>query len=218
MLVTRLLVAAAGPDQLAGLKALWSAVGRAWFPPLTPRGTRYSRLVIMLLLFSAARMLVNRAAVDGGGLGAGALQCLISGVLATCFVLRAYCTRRSAAHFVTVDRGQTEAAPEPRRTAVVWCSAGVMLPQMLGFAIPGSIITGAGLMKASALSVDHGLGVIWYGWPRQARARHLQKLPLLCFTVLLDLYGHLPHLSAGCSAFGERVWLLRCSSTAGAAL
>ena len=66
-------------------------------------------LVIMLLLFFGGEMLVNLllAAV---GLGPVRFNTFFSGVLAIGFVFGAYYTETFRGAFLTVDRGQTEAA------------------------------------------------------------------------------------------------------------
>ncbi|MCE9941156.1 ABC transporter permease subunit, partial [Serratia liquefaciens] len=92
-------------------------------------------LVIMLLLFFGGEMLVNGAL---GLLGLGPLRfnTFISGVLAIGFVFGAYYTETFRGAFLTVERGQLEAA------MAYGMSPGqvfrrVLLPQMLSFAIPG---------------------------------------------------------------------------------
>ncbi len=130
----------------------------------------------MLLLFFGGEMLVNLllAAV---GLGPVRFNTFFSGVLAIGFVFGAYYTETFRGAFLTVDRGQTEAAQAyGMRPWTVFRR--VMLPQMLSFAIPGINNNWLGLMKASALVSILGLG--GHGMAgRAGRARHAETVPLL---------------------------------------
>lgn len=139
----------------------------------------------MLLLFFGGEMLVNLllAAV---GLGPVRFNTFFSGVLAIGFVFGAYYTETFRGAFLTVDRGQTEAAQAyGMRPWTVFRR--VMLPQMLSFAIPGINNNWLGLMKASAL-VSIPAWRTWYGWPsrpgapRRNRSSSISGFP--------DLYGH----------------------------
>ncbi|MGO3568686.1 MAG: ABC transporter permease, partial [Serratia grimesii] len=138
-------------------------------------------LVIMLLLFFGGEMLVNGAL---GLLGLGPLHfnTFISGVLAIGFVFGAYYTETFRGAFLTVERGQLEAA------MAYGMSPGqvfrrVLLPQMLSFAIPGINNNWLGLMKASALVSILGLeDMVWLA---EQAGRATQKPFLFYFLVAL---------------------------------
>ncbi|WP_085116746.1 ABC transporter permease, partial [Serratia proteamaculans] len=138
-------------------------------------------LVIMLLLFFGGEMLVNGFL---GLLGLGPLRfnTFISGVLAIGFVFGAYYTETFRGAFLTVERGQLEAAMAyGMRPGQVFRR--VLLPQMLSFAIPGINNNWLGLMKASALVSILGLeDMVWLA---EQAGRATQKPFLFYFLVAL---------------------------------
>lgn len=167
-------------------------------------------LVIMLLLFFGGEMLVNGAL---GLLGLGPLRfnTFISGVLAIGFVFGAYYTETFRGAFLTVERGQLEAA------MAYGMSPGqvfrrVLLPQMLSFAIPGINNNWLGLMKASALvSV---LGLEDMVWLAEQAGRATQK-PFLFYFLVALIYMAITAISSwGFSRLSRRYAL--ASSNAGA--
>lgn len=167
-------------------------------------------LVIMLLLFFGGEMLVNGAL---GLLGLGPLRfnTFISGVLAIGFVFGAYYTETFRGAFLTVERGQLEAA------MAYGMSPGqvfrrVLLPQMLSFAIPGINNNWLGLMKASALVSILGLeDMVWLA---EQAGRATQKPFLFYFLVALIHMAITAISSWGFSRLSRRYAL--ASSNAGA--
>jgi len=167
-------------------------------------------LVIMLLLFFGGEMLVNGAL---GLLGLGPLRfnTFISGVLAIGFVFGAYYTETFRGGFLTVERGQLEAA------MAYGMSPGqvfrrVLLPQMLSFAIPGINNNWLGLMKASALVSILGLeDMVWLA---EQAGRATQK-PFLFYFLVALIYMAITAISSwGFSRLSRRYAL--ASSNAGA--
>ncbi|CAI2444352.1 ABC transporter permease [Serratia liquefaciens] len=167
-------------------------------------------LVIMLLLFFGGEMLVNGVL---GLLGLGPLRfnTFISGVLAIGFVFGAYYTETFRGAFLTVERGQLEAA------MAYGMSPGqvfrrVLLPQMLSFAIPGINNNWLGLMKASALVSILGLeDMVWLA---EQAGRATQK-PFLFYFLVALIYMAITAISSwGFSLLSRRYAL--ASSNAGA--
>ncbi|GAK26705.1 ABC transporter permease [Serratia liquefaciens] len=167
-------------------------------------------LVIMLLLFFGGEMLVNGTL---GLLGLGPLRfnTFISGVLAIGFVFGAYYTETFRGAFLTVERGQLEAA------MAYGMSPGqvfrrVLLPQMLSFAIPGINNNWLGLMKASALVSILGLeDMVWLA---EQAGRATQK-PFLFYFLVALIYMAITAISSwGFSRLSRRYAL--ASSNAGA--
>ena len=167
-------------------------------------------LVIMLLLFFGGEMLVNGAL---GLLGLGPLRfnTFISGVLAIGFVFGAYYTETFRGAFLTVERGQLEAA------MAYGMSPGqvfrrVLLPQMLSFAIPGINNNWLGLMKASTLVSILGLeDMVWLA---EQAGRATQK-PFLFYFLVALIYMAITAISSwGFSRLSRRYAL--ASSNAGA--
>ena len=167
-------------------------------------------LVIMLLVFFGGEMLVNGAL---GLLGLGPLRfnTFISGVLAIGFVFGAYYTETFRGAFLTVERGQLEAA------MAYGMSPGqvfrrVLLPQMLSFAIPGINNNWLGLMKASALVSILGLeDMVWLA---EQAGRAPQK-PFLFYFLVALIYMAITAISSwGFSRLSRRYAL--ASSNAGA--
>ncbi|WP_262016569.1 ABC transporter permease [Serratia liquefaciens] len=167
-------------------------------------------LVIMLLLFFGGEMLVNGAL---GLLGLGPLRfnTFISGVLAIGFVFGAYYTETFRGAFLTVERGQLEAA------MAYGMSPGqvfrrVLLSQMLSFAIPGINNNWLGLMKASALVSILGLeDMVWLA---EQAGRATQK-PFLFYFLVALIYMAITAISSwGFSRLSRRYAL--ASSNAGA--
>lgn len=169
-------------------------------------------LVIMLLLFFGGEMLVNGAlGLLGLGLGPLRFNTFISGVLAIGFVFGAYYTETFRGAFLTVERGQLEAA------MAYGMSPGqvfrrVLLPQMLSFAIPGINNNWLGLMKASALVSILGLeDMVWLA---EQAGRATQK-PFLFYFLVALIYMAITAISSwGFSRLSRRYAL--ASSNAGA--
>jgi arginine/ornithine transport system permease protein len=130
-------------------------------------------------------MLVN-ALLSLAGVGPVRFNTFISGVLAIGFVFGAYYTETFRGAFLTVDRGQTEAAEAyGMRPWLVFRR--IMLPQMLSFAIPGINNNWLGLMKASALVSILGLeDMVWLA----EQAGRATQNPFVLLPGLADLYGH----------------------------
>lgn len=169
-------------------------------------------LVIMLLLFFGGEMLVNLL-LGLVGLGPVCFNTIISGVLAIGFVFGAYYTETFRGAFLTVDRGQTEAAQAyGMRPWTVFRR--VMLPQMLSFAIPGINNNWLGLMKASALVSILGLeDMVWLA---EQAGRATQK-PFLFYFLVSLIYMVITALSSWLFSRLAKRYALR-SSTAGTAL
>ena len=136
----------------------------------------------------------------------------ISGVLAIGFVFGAYYSETFRGAFLTVDRGQTEAAQAyAMRPWTVFRR--VMLPQMLSFAIPGINNNWLGLMKASALVSILGLeDMVWLA---EQAGRATQK-PFLFYFLVSLIYMIITALSSWLFSRLAKRYALR-SSTAGAA-
>ncbi len=167
-------------------------------------------LVIMLLLFFGGEMLVN-ALLSLVGLGPVRFNTFISGVLAIGFVFGAYYTETFRGAFLTVDRGQTEAAEAyGMRPWLVFRR--IMLPQMLSFAIPGINNNWLGLMKASALVSILGLeDMVWLA---EQAGRATQK-PFLFYFLVSLIYMVITALSSWLFSLLAKRYALR-SSSAGA--
>ncbi|WP_049127952.1 ABC transporter permease subunit, partial [Klebsiella oxytoca] len=124
-----------------------------------------------------------------------------------------YYTETFRGAFLTVDRGQTEAAQAyGMRPWTVFRR--VMLPQMLSFAIPGINNNWLGLMKASALVSILGLeDMVWLA---EQAGRATQK-PFLFYFLVSLIYMVITALSSWLFSRLAKRYALR-SSTAGAAL
>ncbi|HBU5928963.1 ABC transporter permease [Klebsiella pneumoniae] len=202
---------------LLGLvNALMKLLGPRWLRWVSTGYTTLVRgipeLVIMLLLFFGGEMLVN-ALLGLVGVGPVRFNTFISGVLAIGFVFGAYYSETFRGAFLTVDRGQTEAAEAygMRPWSVFRL---IMLPQMLSFAIPGINNNWLGLMKASALVSILGLeDMVWLA---EQAGRATQKTFLFYFLVSL-IYMVITALSSWLFSRLAKRYALR-SSTAGATL
>ncbi len=141
-------------------------------------------------------MLVN-ALLSLAGLGPVRFNTFISGVLAIGFVFGAYYTETFRGAFLTVDRGQTEAAEAyGMRPWLVFRR--IMLPQMLSFAIPGINNNWLGLMKASALVSILGLeDMVWLA---EQAGRATQK-PFLFYFLVSLIYMVITALSSWLFSF-----------------
>ncbi|HID9468429.1 TPA: ABC transporter permease [Serratia liquefaciens] len=209
-----MLVSLAVALALGLVNALLKLFGPRWLRWVSTGYTTLVRgipeLVIMLLLFFGGEMLVNGAL---GLLGLGPLRfnTFISGVLAIGFVFGAYYTETFRGAFLTVERGQLEAA------MAYGMSPGqvfrrVLLPQMLSFAIPGINNNWLGLMKASALVSILGLeDMVWLA---EQAGRATQK-PFLFYFLVALIYMAITAISSwGFSRLSRRYAL--ASSNAGA--
>ncbi|SQI39896.1 Histidine transport system permease protein hisQ [Serratia plymuthica] len=167
-------------------------------------------LVIMLLLFFGGEMLVNGFL---GLLGLGPLRfnTFISGVLAIGFVFGAYYTETFRGAFLTVERGQLEAAMAyGMRPGQVFRR--VLLPQMLSFAIPGINNNWLGLMKASRWSRSWAGG---HGVAGGAGGRATQK-PFLFYFLVALIYMVITAISSWGFSLLARRYALASSTAAGA--
>ncbi|MGO4744840.1 ABC transporter permease [Serratia quinivorans] len=196
------------------INALIKLFGPRWLRWISTGYTTLVRgipeLVIMLLLFFGGEMLVNGFL---GLLGLGPLRfnTFISGVLAIGFVFGAYYTETFRGAFLTVERGQLEAAMAyGMRPGQVFRR--VLLPQMLSFAIPGINNNWLGLMKASALVSILGLeDMVWLA---EQAGRATQK-PFLFYFLVALIYMAITAISSwGFSRLSRRYAL--ASSNAGA--
>lgn len=209
-----MLVSLAVALALGLINALIKLFGPRWLRWISTGYTTLVRgipeLVIMLLLFFGGEMLVNGFL---GLLGLGPLRfnTFISGVLAIGFVFGAYYTETFRGAFLTVERGQLEAAMAyGMRPGQVFRR--VLLPQMLSFAIPGINNNWLGLMKASALVSILGLeDMVWLA---EQAGRATQK-PFLFYFLVALIYMAITAISSwGFSRLSRRYAL--ASSNAGA--
>ncbi|AEF45499.1 polar amino acid ABC transporter, inner membrane subunit [Serratia sp. AS12] len=210
-----MLVSLAVALALGLINALIKLFGPRWLRWLSTGYTTLVRgipeLVIMLLLFFGGEMLVNGFL---GLLGLGPLRfnTFISGVLAIGFVFGAYYTETFRGAFLTVERGQLEAAMAyGMRPGQVFRR--VLLPQMLSFAIPGINNNWLGLMKASALVSILGLeDMVWLA---EQAGRATQK-PFLFYFLVALIYMVITAISSwGFSLLACR-YALASSTAAGA--
>ncbi|RJF57599.1 ABC transporter permease subunit [Serratia inhibens] len=197
------------------INALIKLFGPRWLRWLSTGYTTLVRgipeLVIMLLLFFGGEMLVNGFL---GLLGLGPLRfnTFISGVLAIGFVFGAYYTETFRGAFLTVERGQLEAAMAyGMRPGQVFRR--VLLPQMLSFAIPGINNNWLGLMKASALVSILGLeDMVWLA---EQAGRATQK-PFLFYFLVALIYMVITAISSWGFSLLARRYALASSTAAGA--
>ncbi|MGB8667062.1 MAG: ABC transporter permease subunit [Serratia inhibens] len=210
-----MLVSLAVALALGLINALIKLFGPRWLRWLSTGYTTLVRgipeLVIMLLLFFGGEMLVNGIL---GLLGLGPLRfnTFISGVLAIGFVFGAYYTETFRGAFLTVERGQLEAAMaygmRPRQVF-----RRVLLPQMLSFAIPGINNNWLGLMKASALVSILGLeDMVWLA---EQAGRATQK-PFLFYFLVALIYMVITAISSWGFSLLARRFALASSTAAGA--
>ncbi|VEA65861.1 Histidine transport system permease protein hisQ [Serratia plymuthica] len=210
-----MLVSLAVALALGLINALIKLFGPRWLRGLSTGYTTLVRgipeLVIMLLLFFGGEMLVNGFL---GLLGLGPLRfnTFISGVLAIGFVFGAYYTETFRGAFLTVERGQLEAAMAyGMRPGQVFRR--VLLPQMLSFAIPGINNNWLGLMKASALVSILGLeDMVWLA---EQAGRATQK-PFLFYFLVALIYMVITALSSWGFSLLARRYALASSTAAGA--
>ncbi|MFN2992305.1 ABC transporter permease [Serratia plymuthica] len=210
-----MLVSLAVALALGLINALIKLFGPRWLRWLSTGYTTLVRgipeLVIMLLLFFGGEMLVNGFL---GLLGLGPLRfnTFISGVLAIGFVFGAYYTETFRGAFLTVERGQLEAAMAyGMRPGQVFRR--VLLPQMLSFAIPGINNNWLGLMKASALVSILGLeDMVWLA---EQAGRATQK-PFLFYFLVALIYMVITAISSWGFSLLARRYALASSTTAGA--
>lgn len=210
-----MLVSLAVALALGLINALIKLFGPRWLRWLSTGYTTLVRgipeLVIMLLLFFGGEMLVNGVL---GLLGQGPLRfnTFISGVLAIGFVFGAYYTETFRGAFLTVERGQLEAAMAyGMRPGQVFRR--VLLPQMLSFAIPGINNNWLGLMKASALVSILGLeDMVWLA---EQAGRATQK-PFLFYFLVALIYMVITAISSWGFSLLARRYALASSTAAGA--
>ncbi|AGO55206.1 MULTISPECIES: ABC transporter permease [Serratia] len=210
-----MLVSLAVALALGLINALIKLFGPRWLRWLSTGYTTLVRgipeLVIMLLLFFGGEMLVNGFL---GLLGLGPLRfnTFISGVLAIGFVFGAYYTETFRGAFLTVERGQLEAAMAyGMRPGQVFRR--VLLPQMLSFAIPGINNNWLGLMKASALVSILGLeDMVWLA---EQAGRATQK-PFLFYFLVALIYMVITAISSWGFSLLARRYALASSTAAGA--
>ncbi|MEE4409147.1 MULTISPECIES: ABC transporter permease [unclassified Serratia (in: enterobacteria)] len=210
-----MLVSLAVALALGLINALIKLFGPRWLRWLSTGYTTLVRgipeLVIMLLLFFGGEMLVNGVL---GLLGLGPLRfnTFISGVLAIGFVFGAYYTETFRGAFLTVERGQLEAAMAyGMRPGQVFRR--VLLPQMLSFAIPGINNNWLGLMKASALVSILGLeDMVWLA---EQAGRATQK-PFLFYFLVALIYMVITAISSWGFSLLARRYALASSTAAGA--
>lgn len=210
-----MLVSLAVALALGLINALIKLFGPRWLRWLSTGYTTLVRgipeLVIMLLLFFGGEMLVNGVL---GLLGLGPLHfnTFISGVLAIGFVFGAYYTETFRGAFLTVERGQLEAAMAyGMRPGQVFRR--VLLPQMLSFAIPGINNNWLGLMKASALVSILGLeDMVWLA---EQAGRATQK-PFLFYFLVALIYMVITAISSWGFSLLARRYALASSTAAGA--
>ncbi|MBL3521815.1 ABC transporter permease subunit [Serratia plymuthica] len=210
-----MLVSLAVALALGLINALIKLFGPRWLRWLSTGYTTLVRgipeLVIMLLLFFGGEMLVNGFL---GLLGLGPLRfnTFISGVMAIGFVFGAYYTETFRGAFLTVERGQLEAAMAyGMRPGQVFRR--VLLPQMLSFAIPGINNNWLGLMKASALVSILGLeDMVWLA---EQAGRATQK-PFLFYFLVALIYMVITAISSWGFSLLARRYALASSTAAGA--
>lgn len=210
-----MLVSLAVALALGLINALIKLFGPRWLRWLSTGYTTLVRgipeLVVMLLLFFGGEMLVNGFL---GLLGLGPLRfnTFISGVLAIGFVFGAYYTETFRGAFLTVERGQLEAAMAyGMRPGQVFRR--VLLPQMLSFAIPGINNNWLGLMKASALVSILGLeDMVWLA---EQAGRATQK-PFLFYFLVALIYMVITAISSWGFSLLARRYALASSTAAGA--
>lgn len=210
-----MLVSLAVALALGLINALIKLFGPRWLRWVSTGYTTLVRgipeLVIMLLLFFGGEMLVNGFL---GLLGLGPLRfnTFISGVLAIGFVFGAYYTETFRGAFLTVERGQLEAAMAyGMRPGQVFRR--VLLPQMLSFAIPGINNNWLGLMKASALVSILGLeDMVWLA---EQAGRATQK-PFLFYFLVALIYMVITAISSWGFSLLARRYALASSTAAGA--
>jgi len=210
-----MLVSLAVALTLGMINALIKLFGPRWLRWVSAGYTTLVRgipeLVIMLLLFFGGEMLVN-GLLGLVGLGPLRFNTFISGVLAIGFVFGAYYTETFRGAFLTVERGQLEAAMAyGMRPGQVFRR--VLLPQMLSFAIPGINNNWLGLMKASALVSILGLeDMVWLA---EQAGRATQK-PFLFYFLVALIYMVITAVSSwGFSRLARR-YALASSHSAGA--
>lgn len=199
---------------LGMVNALIKLFGPRWLYWLSGTYTTLVRgipeLVIMLLLFFGGEMLVNML-LRLLGFTAIHFNTFISGVLAIGFVFGAYYCETFRGAFLTVERGQTEAAEAyGMRPWLIFRR--IMLPQMISFAIPGVNNNWLGLMKSSALISILGLeDMVWLA---EQAGRATQK-PFLFYFLVSLIYMLITALSSWLFSRLAKRYALR-SSTAGA--
>ncbi|QGH63780.1 ABC transporter permease [Serratia proteamaculans] len=210
-----MLVSLAVALMLGMINALIKLFGPRWLRWVSTGYTTLVRgipeLVIMLLLFFGGEMLVN-GLLGLVGLGPLRFNTFISGVLAIGFVFGAYYTETFRGAFLTVERGQLEAAMAyGMRPGQVFRR--VLLPQMLSFAIPGINNNWLGLMKASALVSILGLeDMVWLA---EQAGRATQK-PFLFYFLVALIYMAITAVSSWGFSLLARRYALASSHSAGA--
>jgi arginine/ornithine transport system permease protein len=210
-----MLVSLAVALTLGMINALIKLFGPRWLRWVSTGYTTLVRgipeLVIMLLLFFGGEMLVN-GILGLVGLGPLRFNTFISGVLAIGFVFGAYYTETFRGAFLTVERGQLEAAMAyGMRPGQVFRR--VLLPQMLSFAIPGINNNWLGLMKASALVSILGLeDMVWLA---EQAGRATQK-PFLFYFLVALIYMAITAVSSWGFSLLARRYALASSHSAGA--
>lgn len=113
-------------------------------------------LVLLLLVYFGGQRLLNTL-LGALGLGPTSVSPFLAGVLAIGFIYGAYLSETFRGAFMTIPRGQTEAAMALglRGFALHWT---VTLPQMIRFALPGYANTFQVLVKSTAVVSVIGLG------------------------------------------------------------
>jgi His/Glu/Gln/Arg/opine family amino acid ABC transporter permease subunit len=140
-------------------------------------------LVLLLLIYFGGQRLLNTIA-GGIGLGPVSLSTFWAGVFTLGFIYGAYLTETFRGAYMTVPRGQTEAARAlglgtiPRIFRVV-------LPQLVRFALPGYANVWQVLVKSTAVVSVIGLAdLVGYA----SDAGRTTREPFLFYTAVLGFY------------------------------
>lgn len=156
-------------------------------------------LVMMLLIYFGGQRLVNLAA-DALGMGRVDVSPFVAGVLSLGFVYGAYLTETFRGAYLSVPRGQVEAARAlglrgPRLQRLV------VLPQLTRMALPGTANVWQVLVKATALVSVIGLRDLV---GLADAAGNTTREPFLFFSAVLLVYLGITWVSTRLFARAER--------------
>jgi His/Glu/Gln/Arg/opine family amino acid ABC transporter permease subunit len=156
-------------------------------------------LVLLLLIYFGGQRLINQTAAALGG-GPVSISTFWAGVLTLGIIYGAYLSETFRGAYLTVPRGQTEAA----------CALGlgtlplvlrVIVPQLVRFALPGYANVWQVLVKSTAVVSVIGLADL-VGLARQAGQS--TREPFLFFSAVLIFYLFVTWISTTIFAWLER--------------
>jgi His/Glu/Gln/Arg/opine family amino acid ABC transporter permease subunit len=156
-------------------------------------------LVLLLLIYFGGQRLINQVAGIFGG-GPVSISAFWAGVITLGIIYGAYLSETFRGAYMTVPRGQSEAA-RALGLGTVALVLRVVLPQLVRFALPGYANVWQVLVKSTAVISIIGLADL-VGLARQAGQS--TREPFLFFTAVLGFYLFITWVSTTIFEWMER--------------